>query len=128
MAKLTFLIYHVGKHPPLNEIDIEQQESHPVIEHTVTFRLTHPHGSAAETTFLAAAAALAEIQDVKDFVIRRQTSPKNQHTFGISMRFDTQEQYDFYSNHPAHRAFIQEHWLSSVSDFQEADFEPLESA
>mgnify|MGYP003137001483 FL=1 len=99
-----------------------------MIEHTVTFRLKHPHGSEAETTFLSAAAALAEIPDVKDFVIRRQTSPKNQHTFGISMWFDTQEQYDFYSNHPAHQTFIQEHWLTSVDDFQEADFEPLESA
>ncbi|QDU17046.1 Dabb family protein [Gimesia maris] len=99
-----------------------------MIEHTVTFRLKHSHGSAEETTFLTAAAALAEIQDVKDFVIRRQTSPKNPHTFGISMRFDTQEQYDFYSNHAAHQTFIQEHWLNSVDDFQEADFEPLESA
>ena len=88
-----------------------------MIEHTVTFRLKHPHGSDEETTFLTAAAALAEIQDVKDFVIRRQTSPKNK-----------QEQYDFYSNHPAHQTFIQEHWLTSVDDFQEADFEPLESA
>jgi heme-degrading monooxygenase HmoA len=99
-----------------------------VIEHTVTFRLKSAPGSAAEQTFLAAAAALAEIPGVKDFTIRRQTSPKNDHTFGISMKFDNQEEFDFYSNHQAHQDFIQEHWLTTVEDFQEADFEPLDAA
>lgn len=100
----------------------------PLIEHTVTFCLIHPRGSAPESTFLTAAAALAEIPGVKDFVIRRQTCPKNEHTFGISMWFDSQEQYDFYRNHPLHEEFIHQHWLTSVDLFQEADFEPLESA
>ncbi|QDT29546.1 Dabb family protein [Gimesia panareensis] len=96
-----------------------------MIEHTVTFRLKSAPGSTDEKTFLAAAADLAVIPGVKDFAIRRQTSPKNDHTFGISMKFDNQEEYDFYSNHQAHQAFIKEFWLTTVEDFQEADFESL---
>lgn len=98
-----------------------------MIEHTVTFRLKSAPGSAAEQTFLAAAADLAAIPGVKDFTIRRQTSPKNDHAFGISMKFATQEEFDFYSNHQAHQDFIQEHWLTTVEDFQEADFESLDT-
>jgi len=96
-----------------------------VIEHTVTFLLKHASGSSEEQTFLDAAAALVNIPGVKDFAIRRQTSPKNKHTFGIAMRFDTQAEYQAYTNHSEHAAFVQKYWLNEVVDFQEADFEPL---
>ncbi|MCB1205682.1 MAG: Dabb family protein [Verrucomicrobiae bacterium] len=96
-----------------------------MIEHTVTFRLVHPAGSPGETDFLAAARELAAIPGVLDYTIKRQTSPKLDHTFGISMRFASQEDYDAYNVHPLHERFIRERWIPEVADFQEADFEEL---
>lgn len=99
-----------------------------MIEHTVTFRLKHPQGSPEEKAFLEAAAELAAIPGVRDYAIRRQTSAKNAHTFGIAMRFATAEDYAAYNAHPRHIGFVQERWLTEVEDFQEADFEALEDA
>ncbi len=96
-----------------------------MIEHTVTFRLVHPVDSPEETAFLAAARELATIPGVRDFTIKRQTSPKLAHTFGIAMRFATQEDYAAYHSHPLHTRFLEEHWFPEVTDFQEADFEAL---
>ena len=95
------------------------------IEHTVTFRLIHALGSPKEAEFLNAAAQLTTIPGVQLFQIRRQTSSKNPHTFGISMRFATHSEYLAYCEHPAHVDFVQQRWLKEVADFQEADFEPL---
>lgn len=97
-----------------------------MIEHTVTFRLKHEPGSAAERDFLTTAATLSAIPGVQDFDIRRQTSVKNPHTFGISIRFDTQAAYDAYSAHLDHVAFVQTRWIPEVADFMEADFETWE--
>ncbi len=58
-----------------------------MIRHTVTFRLKHPPGSAAERDFLQAACALATIPGVERFECLRQTSGKNNFTFGLSMEF-----------------------------------------
>jgi hypothetical protein len=96
-----------------------------MIEHTVTLRLKHPPGSPEETAFLAAAAELTRLPGVRDFAIRRQISPKLDHTFGITMRFDTQADYDTYTTHPDHIAFVQTYWLPEVESFQESDFIPL---
>lgn len=95
------------------------------IEHTVTFRLNHAANSPQEEAFLAAAAELAAIPGVQDFKIRRQTSPKNGHAFGISMGFATAEEFAAYCDHPAHVEFVQQRWLKEVAEFQEADFEAL---
>lgn len=97
-----------------------------MIEHTVTFRLKHSPNSIEETSFLGAANELATIPGVQDFRIQRQISVKNSHTFGISMAFDSIEQFQVYSHHPLHVKFVQERWLTEVADFQEADFEPLD--
>jgi heme-degrading monooxygenase HmoA len=97
-----------------------------MIEHTVTFSLKHSADSDAERTFLAAANELASIPGVQDFVIRRQVSAKHPHTFGITMRFASQADYDAYNAHPAHVAFVEEYWLKEVEAFQEADFVPLQ--
>lgn len=94
-----------------------------MIEHTVTFRLRHAAGSAQEQDFLQAAAQLVEIPGVLDFKIRRQTSPKNAHHYGISMRFETRADYEVYNTHPEHVDFVQNRWLAEVEDFLEADFE-----
>ncbi len=96
-----------------------------MIEHTVTFSLKHPTGSPQEQEFLDAAAELAAIPKVRDYSIRRQTSPKNAHTFGISMKFDSVADFKEYADHPMHTAFIEKYWLTEVTDFQEADFEAL---
>lgn len=95
-----------------------------MIEHTVTFRLRHVAGSPEETAFLAAARDLATIPGVRDFAIRRQVSPKCDHTFGITMRFTDQDAYDHYSAHPRHVAFVRDRWMREVASFQEADFIP----
>ena len=94
-----------------------------MIEHTVTFSLIHDFKSAPERRFLADAEQLAAIPGVLNFEIRRQTNPKNPHTWCISMRFDSHALYEAYSHHPAHQSFIENRWLTEVSDFQEADFE-----
>ena len=73
----------------------------------------------------SAAEELAAIPRVKDFRIRRQVSPKNSHAFGISMHFDTDQDFQAYSKHPLHDAFVQERWIPEVEDFQEADFEVI---
>lgn len=93
-----------------------------MIEHTVTFSLIHPAGSPEEADFLATAAELASIPAVTEFRIRRQVSPKLSHSFGISMLFATQRDYDAYNRDPRHLHFVEERWLAEVSDFQEADF------
>ena len=95
------------------------------MEHTVTFRLKHPAGSRSEADFLASAEELAAIPGVRDFQIRRQVSPKNSHAFGISMHFDSDEDFQAYSKHPLHDAFVQERWIPEVEDFQESDFEVI---
>lgn len=96
-----------------------------MIEHTVTLRLKHTAGSPEETAFLTAAAALFHLPGVRDFAIRRQVSPKLDHTFGITMRFATQADYDAYTTHPDHITFVQTRWLPEVASFQESDFIPL---
>lgn len=102
-----------------------QRES-TMIEHTVTFRLKHAAGSKQESAFLDAAAVLATIPGVLDFQVRRQTSPKNSHTFGISMGFNSTAEYQAYNDHPLHVGFVQQRWINEVVEFQEADFEPLD--
>jgi len=93
-----------------------------MIEHTVTFSLSHVAGSPEEADFLQSAAGLVTIPGVQDFKIQRQVSEKHPHQFRITMAFATQAEYDSYCAHPLHMAFVEERWLAEVSDFQEADF------
>lgn len=95
------------------------------MQHTVTFRLKYAPGSSAEAEFLAAANELASIPGVLNFRIRRQISPANTHTFGISMNLNSEKEYQAYLNHPLHIAFVEQRWKPEVEDFQEADFEGL---
>ena len=95
------------------------------MEHTVTFRLKHSMGSPEEIDFLSALEELAKIPGVKNFRIRRQVSPKNSHTFGLSMYFEGDEDFLAYSNHPYHDTFVQQRWITEVEDFQESDFEAM---
>ena len=92
------------------------------IRHTVAFRLVHPVGSDRETEFLEAAERLAAIPGVEAFELLAEVSPKNTYRFGISMEFPDRAAYDQYNAHPDHARFVQERWLSEVTDFLEIDY------
>jgi hypothetical protein len=92
------------------------------IRHTVAFRLVHPEGSAGERDFLEAAARLATVPSVEAFELLAEVSPKNGYRFGISMEFADRRAYERYNEHPDHVRFVQERWLSEVSDFLELDY------
>ncbi len=92
------------------------------IRHTVTFTLVHPQGSADERDFLDAAEHLATIPGVEAFELLAEVSPKNSYRFGISMEFADRAAYERYNEHPEHVRFVQERWLSEVSDFLELDY------
>lgn len=95
-----------------------------MIRHTVVFSLKHPSGSTAERDFLQAACALTVIEGVRNFECLRQTSPKNNYTFGLSMEFADEAAYAFYSEHPDHVAFVQQRWIPEVAEFMEIDYVP----
>ena len=90
------------------------------------FTLKHDQGSEAEKDFLVSALALAEIKTVKKFEQLRQVSKKCEHHFGFSMEFDSQEDFQFYNDHPVHTKFVTERWIPEVLSFQEFDYVLLE--
>ncbi len=94
-----------------------------MIRHSVIFKLKDTINPEEKQAFFDAVDTLASIQDVKKFEVLKQISAKNKFEYGISMEFDTQEQYDFYSNHPEHVAFVQNFWLKNVDDFLEIDYQ-----
>ena len=100
------------------------RDSHPAASGTPSSsRPTHAAGSPEEADFLAAAARLAAIPGVEAFEILRETSPKNDYRFGISMEFAGPAAYAAYNEHPDHVRFVQERWLPEVADFLEIDYE-----
>ena len=96
-----------------------------MIRHTVSFRLKHAAGSAAELDFLRAACALASIPGVEKFECLRQTSTKSSFTFGLSIEFASAVAYASYSSHPEHDAFVQQRWIPEVAEFLELDYEQM---
>jgi hypothetical protein len=92
------------------------------IRHTVAFTLVHAEGSDAERDFLDAAERLAAVPGVEDFELLSEVSPKNGYRFGISMEFAGRPAYERYNEHPDHVRFVQERWLSEVSEFLELDY------
>jgi len=95
------------------------------IRHTVVFTLSHPEGSPEEAAFLAEGATLVAIPGVESFELLRETSPKNDYRFGISMEFADRAAYESYNAHPDHVRFVQERWIPEVADFLEVDYEPV---
>lgn len=93
-----------------------------MIRHSVILKLKSDINSGDKQAFFAAVDKLALIPDVQKFEVLKQISPKNKFEYGISMEFDNQEQYDTYSNHADHVAFIQNFWMKSVEDFLEIDY------
>ncbi|HEY0122049.1 MAG TPA: Dabb family protein [Rhizobium sp.] len=96
-----------------------------MIRHTVAFRLKHEPGSAEENSFLKDALVLEEIPGVRNFEQLRQTSPKNDFTFGFSMEFENQAGYDAYNIHPDHVTFVRDRWVPEVEAFLEIDYTKL---
>jgi heme-degrading monooxygenase HmoA len=96
-----------------------------MIRHTVVFKLKYPKGSREEQAFLAAAAQLSGISGVHHFETLRQSSTKNDFDYGLSMEFETQEDYEAYNNHPEHTRFVETYWGATVDKFLEIDYEPL---
>ena len=92
------------------------------VRHIVTFTLVHEEGSAEERDFLQAAEHLATIPGVEAFELLAEVSPKNGYRYGISMEFADRPAYERYNEHPDHVRFVQERWLSEVSDFLELDY------
>jgi hypothetical protein len=92
------------------------------IRHTVAFTLVHPAGSESEDDFLEAAEGLAAIPGVEAFELLAEVSPKNGYRFGLSMEFADQTAYERYNGHPDHVRFVQDRWLSEVSEFLELDY------
>jgi Stress responsive A/B Barrel Domain len=93
-----------------------------MIRHSVILKLKADLNSADKQAFFDAVDKLATIPDVQKFEVLKQISSKNKFEYGISMEFDNQEQYDIYSNHVDHVAFIQNYWMKSVEDFLEIDY------
>jgi Stress responsive A/B Barrel Domain len=96
-----------------------------MIRHSVILKPKSDISPEDKQAFFDAVNKLASIPDVQKFEVLKQISAKNTFEYGISMEFDTQEQYDSYSNHPEHVAFVQHFWLKNVEDFLEMDFNPL---
>jgi heme-degrading monooxygenase HmoA len=92
------------------------------IRHTVVFALVHGEGSASERDFLEAAERLQTIPGVEAFELLAEVSPKNGYRYGISMEFADRSAYEGYNEHPDHVRFVQERWLSEVSEFLELDY------
>ena len=98
-----------------------------MIRHSVVFKLNHQTGSPEEKKFLNEARKLKSIPGVMKFELLKQTSSKNPYSYGISMEFEDQKSYDFYTNHPDHIRFVQETWIPNVEVFMEIDYLLLES-
>lgn len=96
-----------------------------MIRHTVSFRLKHPRGSAAELAFLQAVRELVKIPGVERFECLRQTSPKSDYAFGLSMEFATPAAYEGYNRHPDHVSLVQQRWIPEVEKYIELDYEPF---
>lgn len=101
----------------------ELSKNSEAIQHMVIFVLKHDKGSSAEAKFLSdARTILTKIPVVKEFRVLDQVSVKNDYHFGFSMVFANQSEYDAYSNHPAHAAFVENRWKKEVARFLEIDF------
>jgi len=96
-----------------------------MIRHTVVFKLKHPSGSEAESSFLGAARVLTSIPTVRNFEWLRQVGQKNKFEFGFSMEFASQQDYDAYNIHPEHVRFVETRWKPEVVDFLEIDYVPF---
>ena len=97
-----------------------------LIRHTVAFKLSYPSGSNEEVEFLKQAQELSSISVVNNFECLRQIGRKNDFNFGLSMEFESVDDYEEYNNHPDHVRFVKDVWIPSVEEFMEVDYEAYE--
>ena len=96
------------------------------IRHMVIFNLNHEKGSELTRKFLKDGhEILSRIPGVNNFQVLNQVSLKNDFSYGFSMVFAGKTEYDSYSNHPDHIAFVETRWKKEVSKFMEIDFKSL---
>ena len=96
------------------------------IQHMVIFNLHHAKGSEMALKFLHdGQKILSNIPVVINFQVLNQISPKNDYSYGFSMVFSSKSDYDAYSNHPDHIAFVENRWKKEVSRFLEIDFKSI---
>jgi hypothetical protein len=98
------------------------EEKSSKIVHSVFFTLKHKAASTEESAFFAKADKLVAIPGVENFLVLKEVSPKNPYSFGFSMEFAAQTDYDRYNNHPDHVSFVQDVWMHEVAEFQEIDY------
>lgn len=93
------------------------------IIHTVIFNLKHEKGSPeAEAFFKKSEKILAYTPFAKDFRIFYEVSKKNSYSYGFSMFFENQEDYDTYSFvYQPHQDYVNNCWMTEVADFMEID-------
>lgn len=96
-----------------------------MLTHSVFFQLKFPKESSEEYEFLQAAAKLASIPGVRKLRTLRQLSSKNSFDYGLTMDFDSQEEYHVYSAHPDHVTFVETYWEKYVAKFMEIDYEEM---
>lgn len=96
-----------------------------MIIHSVILKLKSELSSEDRQAFFDGVYTLSAIPNVQKFQVLKQISQKNKFEYGISMEFETMEQYETYSNHPIHVHFVQHFWIKSVEDFLEIDFEKM---
>lgn len=93
------------------------------VKHMVIFNLKSDKDSAQTKKFLDDGnRLLSNIEGVQKFFVFEQVSVKNDFSYGFSMEFDTQAEYDCYSNHPVHVDFVEKRWETEVTEFLEIDF------
>lgn len=92
------------------------------ITHSVAFKLKWDKDSDEEKAFIRKSVELlSPIPNVQEFNVNRQFSPKNPYNFEFTMGFNSQQEYDNYSNNPIHLKYVKEIWLSEVEKFLEKD-------
>jgi len=96
------------------------------IQHMVVFNLNHEKGSELTRQFLKDGhKILSQIPGVNNFQVLNQVSLKNDFSYGFSMVFASKGDYDSYSSHADHIAFVENRWKKEVSKFMEIDFKSL---
>ncbi len=97
-----------------------------MIRHSVILTLNSSLSESEKRQFFEAVGELKHIPGVQKFELLKQTSSKNSFEYGISMEFESQEAYDFYSNHSQHVVFVEKYWASCVEAFLEIDYQKLD--
>ena len=122
LATPLFARVRKGSLPERNICLLKDRE----IRHMVVFKLNHEKGSELTREFLKdGQKILSQIPGVNNFQVLNQVSLKNDFSYGFSMVFATKVDYDSYSSHPDHIAFVENRWKKEVSKFMEIDFKSL---